>query len=352
VTLKFDLLSTTIAVVIFLIFITQYNIGLASDVSKAYWMLISGILFFAASIVYRSANVIIRKSAEGTALLATLMVASLLLFSLPIQISAMSLLPGKTVSRLNVTEGNITGPRAVLKIEMVNAGLLLTGWDQSGYRILTELSSRAITEEGAEKILDKVGLVTEQSGENITIYLTGPERAQQRTRGNMVLMMPHDMLLTLSISLTNGTVEFTNLTCGKVETWVGSGRVRSRSLDAWTAEMTVDNGPIDLEIGARKIDLRTLQGDIVLVSLRPETDCTVDTVGGRIDARLNYSDDVAYRIEANSIGGTIYVNLTGVAFTKQRSGYVLARTKDYRNKRYNSTIVTRTTTGNVTIQQI
>lgn len=264
----------------------------------------------------------------------------------------LSILPAHHASTLNITEGNISGPRAVLSLDLVNAGISFTSWNRSHYRIVTTMDARSITKRGAQDILDKCNIQVDQSGENITIYLSGPKRACQKVRADIEVQIPRQVLPSLIISVTNGTMQARNITCGRIESWIGSGTVSARDLEAWTMDITVDSGPINLEVAARKLELQTIQGEVRLNSTRPQSDCIIHTVGGSIAARLNYSDQIAYSVEANSIGGSIRVNLTDVAFTKQKSGYVLARTKDYKNKEFNSSVVARTTTGNITISQL
>jgi DUF4097 and DUF4098 domain-containing protein YvlB len=114
----------------------------------------------------------------------------------------------------------------------------------------------------------------------------------------------------------------------------------------------LENGPIDMEVDSTKITLETINGDIQLVSIRPEAECTLESVNGRIEAYLNFSKRIGYRFEANSLGGSISLNFTGITFTKQKSGFILARTKDYENKEIKTDILARTTAGNVTIAMI
>ena len=114
----------------------------------------------------------------------------------------------------------------------------------------------------------------------------------------------------------------------------------------------VDNGPIDLETESESLNLRTIGGDIRVVSLAPEIQVAAESVNGRIETYLNYSGDVGYSIEANSLGGSISVNLTGVVFVKQRSGFVLAKTKDFKERESQTTVVASTTAGNITVSQI
>lgn len=350
--MKVDLAPIFIAVAVFLLFISLYDITFADEVSKAYLTLFCGVMFFAASITSRSGWPLATRISEAVAILATLMVAALILFSLPISISMLSLIPGQRATHLNMSEGTLPGPRAVITIEMVNAQLSFENWNRSGYRITSEVTARGITEKAAERLLEKCQIQILDSGSNISISLTGPERLQRRIRSRLVVQMPRNVTANLVVTINNGSLNLTGLCCGRVNSWLGSGRIDAHSLDAWTCDMSVDNGPIDVEIATRKLDLQTIRGDIRLVSLRPETDLFIESVNGRIEAYLNFSDEIGYQIEANSIGGSIRVNLTGVVFTKQKSGFIFARTKDFENKPYNVTVVTRTTTGNVTVAQI
>jgi len=340
-----------LGIVSFLVFLFVYNVGLASEVSKAYLTILCGAMFFVASLSSRGGR-IRGEGAEAMAVVASSILAALILFSLPLPTYMISLLPTRSATTSNSSQGTLSGPRALLTLEISNAHVLFKNWNRSGYRIEYNLTARAFSKGSAERLLDKCRLQIADHDGNISISLSGPEHLQRRIRSELVVEIPRNVTANLVVTVTNGSVNFTGAGYGRVDSWLGAGRIDGRSFAAWTCRLSVDKGTIDLEVLARKIQLQTIGGDIRLLSLRPVSDCLLQSVRGRIQAYVNFSDEVDYRVEANTLSGSIAVNLTGVTFTKQKEGFVLARTKDFRNKQFNATIEARTTTGNVTIAEL
>ena len=340
----------TLAFVIFLIFIFSYDIALAADESKAYLTMICGALFFSASIVSNSNRTIAKSSSEAVATLATMMVVAIVFFSLPITIP--SILPRKTASRTTTAQGALIGPNIIIMVDAVNLELTFEKWNGSGYNITTRLTSQGLTKKAAIRVLSKCSVNIDDYRGDLRINLTGARRLHERVTLQQVIQIPRSMRPSIIVTAANGSLNITGLRCEEVDAQIGSGIIEGYSLETRTCRMLVENGPIDMEVNSSEINLETINGDISLVSIRPEAECTLESVNGRIDTHLNFSERIGYRIEANSLGGDISVNFTGITFTKKRSGFILARTKDYENKELTTKILARTTTGNVTISMI
>jgi hypothetical protein len=340
------------ALVIFILFIFLYDISLATSVSKAYLTLLCGAIFFASSLATRAGSRLASVGSEISALFATLLLAGLIFLSLPLPISLPSIVSGGEATIFNISEGQLDGPSAVIRLEMVNADVTIETWNGSVYRIVSDITAQGFTDKAARRLLEKCRLSVEDVDGNISILLTGSGRLQRRVKPRLWIQLPMDSVADLLVSVTEGSLNLTGLRTDTVQSRIRSGRIDARSLEARVCELTVENGPIDTEVVAAKIDLQTISGDIRLVSARPKTELSIESVNGRIDAYLNFSQEIAYEVEANTIGGSISVNLTGVVFTKQKSGFIFARTKDFDSKNLTTHVFARTTTGNVTVAQI
>jgi len=348
--LKIDPLPLAIALGVFLLTISLLDISLEAETDKAYLALICGALFFAASISSRH-GAVAELGAEAVAIFATLLVAALVVFSLPLPTSMLSLVSGQKAVSTDVSQGNLTSPRVVIDMEMVDSEIFFENSNLSGYRIASEVTARGLTRKAAARVLERCKLQIQDVGGNITVRLTGPKRLQIRVKPRLVIQMPANVTANLLVRLSRGSLNLTGLACGRIGASIKAGRIDARSLDAWTCEMSVDNGPIDIEVAARQLRLQTIIGDIRVISLRPETELSAESVNGKIEARLNFSDEVGYHVEADNIGGSIQVNLTNVVLTKQKSGFISVRSRDIEEKKLITRVYARTTTGNVTIAQ-
>ena len=335
----------------FLVFASVYNIGLASDSSRAYLVLLCGALFFASSLV-SSFGRIGRSIGDAVSWFATITVAFVVLVSLPLPVSFVPLLVPQTATVYNVSQGDIDGTRLAIHLDVVNAEINILGWNLSGYQLLSELTARALTQRAAERLLSRCALKVDTRGENMTIGLSGSRLLRQRMKSVITLRLPTNVTTNLYLSAINGTVNLTRLESGAVRVHLSSGFIVAESMRAWTCDMSVEKGRIAADVDGRKISLRTSSGGIVLESLRPETDIELETVKGPIAVRLNLSRDVGCSVEASTIGGYIRVNLTNVVFTRRTTGFVLARTKDLEDKKFKTTVVARSTAGNITISQV
>lgn len=345
--MRTGLIPPAVAVLPFFVFIFSYDIALATEESKAYLTLFCGALFFAASILSNSKKNAIRGVSETVASLATMMVLALVFFSLPITIP--SILPHRTASRNTTAQGALIGPNVHITVDAVNLQLVIERWNSTEYNITTQLSARGFTQKSALRALSKCSVSINDYGGDLWINLTGARHIHERVTLRQTIQIPRSMVPTIIVTATNGSTNLTGLRCEEVDLRIGSGSVGGNNLEAVNCRVFLENGPIDLEVNSSEISLETINGDIELASTRPQASCMLESVNGRIETRLNYSDRVGYRIEANSIGGSISVNFPGLTFTKQRSGFILARTKDLENKEFSTEILARTTAGNVTI---
>jgi hypothetical protein len=288
--------------------------------------------------------------AETVATLATMMVLAIVFFSLPITYP--SILPRVSTSRITTAQGALIGPNILIYVDAVNLELVIEKWNSSGYNITTELVALGLTRNAALRVLSKCSVDINDYGGDLQINLTGVRRIHERVMLKQVIQIPRSMRPEIKVTATNGTTNITGLKCQEVDLRIGSGIIGGQLLEASSCSVILENGPIDLRVNSSKIDLETINGDIQLVSIRPEAECTLESVNGRIETYLNYSDRIGYRFEANTLGGSISVNFTGITYTKQRSGFVMARTTDYEKKEIKTDVVARTTTGNVTISMV
>lgn len=351
--MKVSRLSLGIALAFFLAFIFIYDIALAAEESKAQLALLCAALFFAASIISaRGGGSVLPTAHRAIAYFSTFLLASLILYSLPIPVSMLEVLPRRTVSNLSYTNGTLIGPSAKITISAVNLDLTVLAWNGSQFRLTTELVARGFTERSAQRVLDRCGYRVDTYGGDLRITFSGPERLQQRMFVRQVLQVPRSLTPSLSLTATNGSVNLSGLAFSQIRAWMATGHLQGRSMEAEHCDIYIDSGDIRMETASRNLDLRTISGDITLLSLRPDLNLSAESINGRIAAHLNYSREIGYLVEANTIGGAISVNLTGLVFTKQKSGFVVAKTKDLESRELKTIIKARTTTGNVTIAQI
>jgi hypothetical protein len=350
--LKMSKLSLAIALAFFLAFIFLYDIALASEESKAQLVLFCAVLFFAASITSAVGDSVPSAAHRVPAYFATLLLACLILYSLPIPVSMLEILPRTTVSNLSCTNGTLFGPNAKITISAVNLDLTVLGWNGSQFNLITELTARGFTERSAQRVLDRCGYQVDTYGGDLRITFSGPQRLQQRMLVRQTLLIPRSLTPVLSLTATNGSVNLSGLSFSEIKAWMAGGDLQGRSMEAELCDISIDRGGIRMETASRELDLRTISGDITLFSFRPDLNLSAESINGRIEAHLNYSAEIGYLVEANTIGGAISVNLTGLVFTKQKSGFVVARSKDLENSALKTIIRARTTTGNVTIAQI
>ncbi len=351
--MKTSRLSLAIAFAFFLAFVFLYDIALASEESKAQLALFCGILFFAASIASARARGTLATTAhQVAAFFATLLLASLILYSLPIPVSMLEILPRTTVNNLSYASGTLFGPGAKITISAVNLDLTVLSCNGTEFNLTTELVARGFTERSAQRVLDRCGYQADTYGGDLRITLLCPERLQQRILVRQVLCVPRSLTPILSLTVTNGSVNLSGLSFSDIKAWMGSGDLQGGSMEAERCEILVDSGDIRLETRSKELDLRTISGDITVFSFRPDLNLSAESINGRIEAHLNYSKEIGYFVEANSLGGAVSVNLTGVVFTKQKSGFVVAKSKDHEVKALRTINKARTTTGNVTIAQI
>ncbi len=348
--MKIDPLPSAIAVGIFLITISVLDLSLAPETSKAYLAIMCGAMFFAASIVSRRGGAA-ELGAQTVASYATLLVAALVFFSLPLPVPIFSLVTGQEAVLSEAHEGNITTARVLISLDMVNLELSLENSNTSGYRISSEMAARGVTKKAASRVLEKCRLEIFDVGGNISVRLTGPKRLQIRVRPRLTIRVPTNATVNLEVRSTKGSLNLTGLSCGRIGAWMKTGTISARSLSAWSCELVLDNGPIDIEVVARQLRLQTIIGDIRVLSLRPEADLSAESVNGKIDARLNFSDEIGYWVEADTIGGSIQVNLTNVLVIKQKTGFISVRSRDLEEKKAITNVYARTTTGNITIAQ-
>lgn len=247
-------------------------------------------------------------------------------------------------------------PGGLLKVETQGGTVRVETSNDSTVKVVAKLVIKADSDREADKILEKLSLVIEQSGQGVTATAKYDKKPSAWRWGSwppvqvsFVVTVPTRYNVSLktsggdvSVSDLNGKAHARtsggNITLGKitgdVDAGTSGGNVRlaegrgSVKLNTSGGNVTVDHaiGPTDLDTSGGDISVGSVEntlkastsgGNVTAGILGAfEGDCYLDTSGGSVRAKV--SRDAAFNLDASTSGGD--VKAAGLTITIEKGG--------------------------------
>jgi len=213
-----------------------------------------------------------------------------------------------------------------IQVTSVNGQIHVTAWESDSVNIEAEIKVHARSQRDADRILEKVTIVVEQSGRHLSIEADYPRRESDGGFWNMLLNSGRTPVIhftikaprhsNLELHSTNGDITAASI-CGKNSLHTTNGSIEAEGMEG-SLEMHSTNGTVTAEVTAFQetdaIRLKTTNGNATLrLPAMIRADVHASTVNGsvRTDFPLTIRGKMMkHRIEGdiNGGGGTIHVS--------------------------------------------
>ena len=182
-----------------------------------------------------------------------------------------------------------------VEVKTTNGNIDMTSWDRNALEVEAEIKVKARSQRDAEKILDKVKILIEKSGDRITIAPDYPKRHDGDGFWDWVFGSESRPVVNFKIKVpreTNPTARSTN------------GRIYVSDIEGET-ELKTTNGGIEARDMLGSVDAKTTNGSISIYVAQFGNDDRLDlnTTNGSIE--LTLPSDVKANIEASTVNGSI-----------------------------------------------
>jgi len=182
-----------------------------------------------------------------------------------------------------------------VEVKTTNGNINMTSWDRNAVKVEAEIKVKARSRREAEKLLDKVKILVDRSGDRITIAPDYPKRRNGDSFWDAVFGSGNRPVVNFTIKVpreTNPNLRSTN------------GRLSVSDIEGETSLKTT-NGGIEARDMIGSADARTTNGSISIYVIQFGDDDRLDlnTTNGSI--KLTLPSEVRADVEASTTNGSI-----------------------------------------------
>jgi len=186
-------------------------------------------------------------------------------------------------------------PNGIVEVKTTNGKIDLTSWDKNSVQIEAEIKVKASSRREAERILDKVEILIDQSAERLSIEPDYPKRHSGDSFWDWVLGSESRPVVNFTIKVPEQTDLYLRSTNGHVNVTDIEGE----------AVLKTTNGGIEAEYMKGSVDANTTNGSISVYLTQFSDDDRIDlnTTNGSI--KLYLPSDVKADVKASTVNGSI-----------------------------------------------
>ncbi|MBN2007941.1 DUF4097 family beta strand repeat protein [candidate division KSB1 bacterium] len=181
-----------------------------------------------------------------------------------------------------------------VSVRSTNGKIEVTSWNRSDVEINAEIKVKAGSHRKAEKLLERVEMIVERSGDQLRIDADYPKKSNT---GFLDWIFGDNANVTINYTIK--VPEETNLNLKSV-----NGRVMVEDVNG-NAELSTVNGGIDAEALKGSVDAHTVNGavKIKVKSLDRRDNIMLKTTNGSV--KLGLPENVSADVEASTVNGSI-----------------------------------------------
>lgn len=188
-----------------------------------------------------------------------------------------------------------------------NGSITITGADVTDCNLTATITARAITEEDAKKLAERIKIKLEPWGDKLTTKIDKPTfMFNQSVSVSLDVTVPNNT--DLELTTHNGSIRITNIT-GRLNATTHNGKVTAEQISG-TTELRTHNGSVICREISGDTQLKTHNGNVkVYYSEAAPSVCNISliTYNGGID--LTTPSNFSGEVEASTHNGSIRTDL-------------------------------------------
>ncbi len=255
-----------------------------------------------------------------------------------------------------VIDGSFTGePDKKIDVELstLNGSITVEPWDEPGFRInvTATIKDPGADCESAKGMLEEL-LQYDSSDDSLKIKAV---HRKALAGASLKVRLPKESLYDLDLKTQNGRVSLGDFKCRMIKVETSNGRIELDNTCGVIAELESSNGTIDFSGVTQRLNARTSNGRITVVSreISAESEYDLMTSNGTIQVQLADAEKVGYHIDAKTSLGRIVLDLPDLVYQIRDEGAmrreVIAETSGFSENSDRLRIKARTSNGQVRI---
>lgn len=254
--------------------------------------------------------------------------------------------------------GEITLDELRVTLATVNGPVNVTSGDGSGWQLVARLTGYGTSPEEAEAQRDRLSLNWSTGAPGDRSLTAIVEQEQQdadtatgaRTEASLDLVLPRQVLATLTATSTNGEVNVLDLEARDLTLTVTNGRVHVQGTTTERLTATGTNGLVDVTVdGTRTATLAATNGQIqAIVTPGATGTVTASSANGGVNLQVPEGSQRGYDAEATSTNGLAAITLQdGETSSPSDPGHATFRTDGFEDREIQTTVAVTATNGAV-----
>ena len=205
-----------------------------------------------------------------------------------------------------------------------NGSITITGADVTDCNLTATITARAITEEDAKKLAERVKIKLEPWGDKLTTKIDKPTfRFNQSVSVSLDVTVPNNT--DLELTTHNGSIRITDIT-GRLNATTHNGKVTAEQISG-TTELRTHNGSVICREISGDTQLKTHNGNVKLYySEAAPSVCNISliTYNGGIDLTTpsNFSGEVEASTHNGSINTELPITVKGKVSRRKLTGKI------------------------------
>lgn len=252
--------------------------------------------------------------------------------------------------------GSFHSERVQLDLNLTNGSLKVDTWDGDGFLLDVILKVRAGTREQAEEIISGYRFA-DFDGSRLTAGDHECKALGGRVYVSLRLSLPRNHVYYGIINNKNGSIEINGIDMSGIDVGTINGSVKITKVTGDNVAARTVNGSLRLEGGLNRVEAKTTNGSITMITIAEDSDAKLDTVNGRIKVQLPVRDDIGISVDARTTSGNVRVEHPNIAtryLEKRVSGgrSVQASTDNWKSATHKIELTLRSVHGSIGIEEL
>lgn len=252
--------------------------------------------------------------------------------------------------------GEITLDTLGITLATVNGPINVTTDTGSSWKLVAHLTGYGSSQEEAQDQLDRLtfnwSIGTPTAPElRATIQQEGANQTQDnlgsRAEASLDLVIPEDLLPTLTATNVNGAVTIEGLQASELTVTAVNGRLHVRETQARVLTATSANGLVDVDVeGTHTATLSSTNGAIAATVRPGDTGrLQASSVNGGVSVHVPETASYGYDADATSVNGLAGITLQDGQGDRSGPGEASFRTDGYEDRKIRTTVTVGSTNG-------
>jgi DUF4097 and DUF4098 domain-containing protein YvlB len=248
-------------------------------------------------------------------------------------------------------EGSFAADAAApsVELQLINGRATVQTWERDTYQLIIHARAHGWSRSDAQRALEDAMLRPQTSPSEIAFATPHAPWTAVQVETDVQLFLPRGRTYALNLTTVNGELRIEELHATEAHLKTVNGQIQLGTLTAERMTLETLNGRISGELAASEAMASTTNGAIELTLDAMAGTYDLSTLNGRVRLTMPKDPQVGVSMVAESALGSVGVELTDFAFTRQERRHIEGATSNFLNAQTKITLRVHTTNGSIEI---